>query len=492
MEERTKSGKDPRDPSMLRILMLCAGAFAVEAVYMIEEGYAIPAMLATGLPETVASAMWAVGPLLGLVFQGYLGSASDRCTCSWGKRRPFIVCLAVCAFTATLLFPYGTFLSGSVMGLSEKSGGLFVMVFTAFMFVAMDFFLDALQSPLRAYLLDSVPTEGSEQANYTFTALLCTGAIAGSLIAGIPWSKFGGKGGGGEEGENGSNSKGASRQIEVVYGIATILFAVCTLLCLNSIQEKNPSTHESPPVEKQLTLPLATRRKTVDMQNLFADDYSSPTLAPLKQPQSHVVSSDDLKKVQSQTRVVNGINFVPVPPPLPQLKATPTKLTPSTGCLSRFFGHIYDDICGTILFSKYISSHFFRLCVTVLFNWVAFLSMMLYFTSFMGQVVYGGSPHAPSGEEGRELFDRGVRIGFLVLLFQDVVSTVACLSMKWLSNLFGIRRLYVGGLVAYVVVCLVTATWPTLLNAIALQVVTGLVYSNLQSLPYTLISHYEV
>ena len=466
---------------------------------MIEEGYAIPAMLATGLPETVASAMWAVGPLLGLFFQGYLGSASDRSTCAWGKRRPFIVCLAVCACAATLLFPYGAFLSETVMGLSEKSGGVFVMVFTAFTFVAMDFFLDALQSPLRAYLLDSVPTERSEQANYTFTALLCTGAVAGSLIAGIPWSSLGGKNGGGEE--NGNNSKVASRQIEVVYGIATIVFGVCTLLCVNSIKERNPLTHKSPSIEKQLPLPLATRRKTIDMQNLFADDYNSATSSLLKQPLSHVVSSDDLNhKLKLQTKVANGIHFIPVavptgPSQLPRLKTTPTHIAPSkssTSCLPRFFGDIYDDICGTILFSKYISSHFFRLCVTVFFNWVAFLSMMLYFTSFVGQVVYGGSPHAPSGEEGRVLFNHGVRIGFLVILFQDVVSTVSCLSMKWLSNLLGVRRLYVGGLMSYVAVCLITATWPTLLNAIALQVVAGLVYFNLQSLPYILISHYEV
>lgn len=448
----------------------------MEAAYMIEEGYAVPAMLATGLPETVASAMWAVGPLLGVFFQGYLGSASDRCTCAWGKRRPFIVCLAVCACLATLLFPYGSFVSGTVLCLSEKSGGIFVMVFTAFTFVSMDFFLDSLQSPLRAYLIDSVPTERSEQANYMFTALLCVGAIVGSLIAGIPWS---------------SKSDGNGKlQMEVVFGIATLIFAVCTPLCLNSIHEKNPTTHESPSIEKVLSLPLAVKRKTA----CLANDRSPTTLSAKLQSQS--MSREDLNhKLTPQTKITNGVHFVSTsraPSQLPRLKTTPTHIPTYNSCLSRFFGDVYCDLCDTILFSKYMSPHFSQLCLTVFFNWVSCLSLQLFFTSFMGQVVYGGSPHAPSGDKERKLFDHGVRIGFLVMLLADVVSTINCLSMKWLSDCLGIRQLFIGGLGTYVVVCLVTAMWPTLPNAVLLQAVAGLVYSNNQSLPYTLIAHYEV
>ena len=135
MGKESGASSDQRGPSWLQILMLSAAGFAVEVAYALEAGYAIPAMLATGLPETVASAMWAVGPLLGLLFQGYLGSASDRCMCAWGKRRPFIVGLAVGVCVSLLLFPYGKFLSERVLGLSEGKSRLFVMVFTAAMFI---------------------------------------------------------------------------------------------------------------------------------------------------------------------------------------------------------------------------------------------------------------------------------------------------------------------------------------------------------------------
>ena len=507
MEERTKSGGKAGvgGPAFSRILMLCAGAFAVEAAYMIEEGYAIPAMLATGLPETVASAMWAVGPLLGFFFQGYLGSASDRCTCSWGKRRPFILSLAACACIAILLFPYGSFFV-SVLKLGEGSGGLFVMAFTASTFVAMDFFLDALQSPLRAYLLDSVPAERSERANYTYTALLCSGAIAGSLIAGVPWSSFARRRGeeeGGREGERSRSNSG--RQLEIVYGIATGLFVVCMLLCLNSVREKKAANLLSPPVEREIVLPLAGSKSApvlLESGTLPRKHNSFTALSALVQPASiQVVTKDDshlLGEPYPATKHKNGLLRCPSPNPL--RRAPPTTIVPPLssktskdgGCVARFLSNIYEDIRETVLFSSYTSTHFSRLCWAVFFSWVAYLSMLLYFTSFMGEVVYGGSPHSPTESRERELFERGVQVGFLVMLFQDFVSTVSCVSMKFVSDGVGIRQLSVGVLVAYTASCFLAASLPSLLTSVLLQIAAGLLYSNMQALPYTLLSHYEV
>ena len=469
-------------------------------------------MLATGLPETVASAIWAVGPLLGLFFHGYLGSASDRCTCSWGKRRPFILFLAVCACLAALLFPYGSFLSGSVLRLGERSGGVFVMVFTAFTFVMMDFFLDALQSPMRAYLTDSVPPERSERANHTYTAILSAGAMAGSLIGGIPWSilvartqKPPGEEGktrvdGGGEGLSLPRSSG--RQLEIVYGISTVVFVCCMFLCLSSIREKNPSLHESSRVEKGASFNLVSQSESniLEVANTFGHCHNSyVSLSTPKQTSIQVGSKDDLNTFQSKPHPqlkANGIlrNLSPLPRvnPMYTIMAGAKQRTSRNGCFSRFIGDVYEDICSTILFSKYMSPHFSRLCLMVFFSWAALFSMLLYFTSFMGEVVYGGSPHGPSGEPERELFDHGVRTGFLIMLFQDFISAGSSICMNLFSDILGIQRLLVGVLAGYTAVCFLTASFPSLLNAVLLQVPAGLVYTNIQSLPYTLLSQYEV
>ena len=94
--------------------MLTATAFAIDFAYSVVAAYGVPAILRTGLDEKYAPALWAIGPVLGIFFPGCLGSASDRCKCSWGRRRPFILGLAIVVCICAGLFPYGELLSGRV------------------------------------------------------------------------------------------------------------------------------------------------------------------------------------------------------------------------------------------------------------------------------------------------------------------------------------------------------------------------------------------
>lgn len=64
-----------------------------------------------GLPEQYYSLTWFLSPILGLIFTPLIGSASDRCTLSWGRRRPFILALSI-----GVLFGVALFLNGSVIG----------------------------------------------------------------------------------------------------------------------------------------------------------------------------------------------------------------------------------------------------------------------------------------------------------------------------------------------------------------------------------------
>ena len=66
---------------------------------------------AAGLPEQYYSLTWFLSPILGLIFTPLIGSASDRCTLSWGRRRPFILALCV-----GVLFGVALFLNGSAIG----------------------------------------------------------------------------------------------------------------------------------------------------------------------------------------------------------------------------------------------------------------------------------------------------------------------------------------------------------------------------------------
>ena len=99
------SSRRKHGPAWFRIIMLSATAFAIDFALSVEAAYSLPAILKTGLDEKYAPVLWAIGPLLGILFQGCLGSASDRCKCSWGRRRPFILGLAIVVCICAGLFP---------------------------------------------------------------------------------------------------------------------------------------------------------------------------------------------------------------------------------------------------------------------------------------------------------------------------------------------------------------------------------------------------
>ena len=81
----------------------------------------VMAVCVAGLPEQYYSLTWFLSPILGLIFTPLIGSASDRCTLSWGRRRPFIRALCV-----GVLFGVALFLNGSAIGEcpAPGSGGM--------------------------------------------------------------------------------------------------------------------------------------------------------------------------------------------------------------------------------------------------------------------------------------------------------------------------------------------------------------------------------
>lgn len=109
-EEALSEGSVDRIPVRLWV-MHGAVMFGREFCYAMETALVTPILLQIGLPEQYYSLTWFLSPILGLIFTPLIGSASDRCTLSWGRRRPFILALCV-----GVLFGVALFLNGSAIG----------------------------------------------------------------------------------------------------------------------------------------------------------------------------------------------------------------------------------------------------------------------------------------------------------------------------------------------------------------------------------------
>ncbi|XP_049889897.1 solute carrier family 45 member 4 [Epinephelus moara] len=224
-EESASEGSVEGIP-LKRWLMHGAVMFGREFCYAMETALVTPVLLQIGLPEQYYSLTWFLSPVLGLMFSPLIGSASDRCTLRWGRRRPFI--LALCIGT---LIGVALFLNGSLIGLSlgdEQGRQPIGIVLTVLGVVVLDFCADATEGPIRAYLLDVADTEEQDMALNIHAASAGLGGAVGYALGGLDWTH---------------TFLGAAfkSQEQILFFFAAVLFTISVVLHLLSIEEQQYS-----------------------------------------------------------------------------------------------------------------------------------------------------------------------------------------------------------------------------------------------------------
>ena len=81
--------------------------FGREFCYAVEAAYVTPVLLSVGLPKSLYSMVWLLSPILGFLLQPVVGSASDYCRARWGRRRPYILTLAIMMLVGMALYLNG-------------------------------------------------------------------------------------------------------------------------------------------------------------------------------------------------------------------------------------------------------------------------------------------------------------------------------------------------------------------------------------------------
>ncbi|XP_069335393.1 proton-associated sugar transporter A isoform X2 [Eulemur rufifrons] len=561
--------------------------FGIEFSYAMETAYVTPVLLQMGLPDQLYSLVWFISPILGFLLQPLLGAWSDRCTSRFGRRRPFILVLAIGALLGLSLL-----LNGRDIGtaLADTAGNhKWGLLLTVCGVVLMDFSADSADNPSHAYMMDVCGPADQDRGLNIHALLAGLGGGFGYVVGGIHWDKT-------------SFGRALGGQLRVIYIFTAVTLSVTTVLTLISIPErplrplgqkrtamKSPSLPlpPSPPVlfeeGASATLPCHT-----------ATSFSSPIspLSPLTPKYGSFISRDSsltginefassfgtsnidsvlidcftgghdscLGLPGSLPRQALSVSFPRAPDTfhrqdrgLPERRegaltstsdgevlrvgSLDTSKPRSSGILKRPQTLAIPDAAGgggpetsrrrNVTFSQQVANILLngvkyeseltgaseraeqplsvrRLCATIcnmptalrnlcvnhFLGWLSFEGMLLFYTDFMGEVVFQGDPKAPHTSEEYQKYNSGVTMGCWGMCIYAFSAAFYSAILEKLEEFLSVRTLYFIAYLAFGLGTGLATLSRNLYVVLSLCVTYGVLFSTLCTLPYSLLCDY--
>lgn len=446
----------PRHLSLFRIFALNAMAGCIDLVYAVEGAYFVPAVYNLGLPPIYGAMLLSFSPMMSIIFQSYLGSASDRCQCWWGRRRPFVVGLTISCLIGLLLFPFTEDITSLVK--EPKLHDAFLIVTVILSTFLVDFSVGSLQVPTRAYLLDVLPQQQLKAGNIIYTIYAASGAAVGFGIGAVQWSSIF------------TSSDNFSFQVKFVC-IASFFIAVfCANVTLCSVKEKNPQTVTTTDnSESDLELNLSR----------FGDNelqQSRSTQTQICLPYAKTTDVMECVSMDDITISPDNRDFI---------------MHKGENCHCLCFTNFLNSLQGNFNFVKSMSLLMFILLIAFFFVFFAIFTQLFFFTSYVAEVVYAGDVNAPENSTAYQDYSDGVMFGSLALGISAVVALFVSLLLGPITNLVGMRFMFVS---SYVFVMLQSGILFVVHNRIVTLLLAPAVYIALTmmlSIPFILVSVYE-
>lgn len=389
-----------------RIAGLSTVGGAIDLGYAVLGSYEAPLVVSAGLELKYASLLMVISPILGLLFQVYLGALSDKCQCRWGRRRPFIVLFALTACLGMVFAPLAPRVSSlAATTTSPRLQSFFPVLgvtLTVVFLLIFDFSVGALQLPSRAYLLDVAATSQVQRGNFIYSAFIGLGALLGYILGGINWSFV-----------FGSHAT-IVNQTQVIFAIVIVLYLVSLLLTVCSVKEKQPAGYPG------------------------------------------------------------------------------TNTDGKTCCCSNMISSFVETIKDMVNFIFCMSKHMWLLWLTSVFGSFAIDIYLFFFTTFVGEAVYGGVSSAPVNSTLYQQYTKGVRMGSFGLAISSAVLMIVSLTLNPVANKIGIKTLFIGFQYVFVVCCFAMTIFHQIPVVLVLGAFYGPYVGMFLTIPFQLIPLYNV
>ncbi|XP_068959757.1 membrane-associated transporter protein-like [Petaurus breviceps papuanus] len=431
---------EPPRRSTGRLVMHSVAMFGREFCYAVEAAYVTPVLLSVGLPRRLYSVVWLISPILGFMLQPVVGSASDHCKSRWGKRRPYILTLGIMMLLGMALYLNGDAVVSALIPKPSKKLTTWAVTITMLGVALFDFAADFIDGPIKAYLFDVCSHQDKERGLHCHALFTGFGGAFGYLLGAIDWGHL-------------ELGRLLGTEFQVMFFFSSLVLTTCLIIHLCSIPE-------APLCDNQEDgMPQHSQRDPLLMQN-GGCDYGS---------------LDRAKNVHMKTEQTDLATAK-----LGEGKENTKEPTQNKMAMKSLLKALMS-----------MPSHYRYLCVSHLIGWTAFLSNMLFFTDFMGQIVYHGDPYAPHDSTSFLIYERGVEVGCWGLCINSVSSSLYSYFQKVLLSYVGLKGLYIMGYLLFGLGTGFIGLFPNVYSTLVLCSLFGVMSSTLYTVPFNLIAEYH-
>jgi maltose/moltooligosaccharide transporter len=255
--EMTENSINPQQKPRLnfwQIWNVSFGFLGVQFGFALQNANASRILSDLGADLHSLSLFWLVAPIMGLLIQPIVGSASDKTWNKLGRRNPYILAGGIAAALGMLLMPNSATLAGFITPL----------FFGAMMLALMDASFNLAFQPFRSLVSDMVP---SEQRNIGYSIqsfLINIGAVFGSILPFVLTNVIGL--------ENTSAAGTVAPSVIWAFYIGASVMLGSVLWTVIRTKEYAPGTNGLAELEQQESLPLSKK-----LANFFGLMKTMPT-----------------------------------------------------------------------------------------------------------------------------------------------------------------------------------------------------------------------
>ncbi|XP_010777321.1 solute carrier family 45 member 4 isoform X1 [Notothenia coriiceps] len=133
------------------------------------------------------------------------------------------------------------------------------------------------------------------------------------------------------------------------------------------------------------------------------------------------------------------------------------------------------------------------LCVCHLLTWFSIIAEAVFYTDFMGQVIYHGDPTAPSNSTELLNYHRGVQMGcWGLVVYAATAAVCSAILQKYLDNFdLSIKIIYIVGTLGFSIGTAFMAIFPNVYVAMVMISSMGIISMSISYCPYALLGQYH-